>query len=48
LRAIERVRAAGFTVVHVLALVDRQEGGRQAVEKEVPLYTLFQKSDFVS
>jgi orotate phosphoribosyltransferase len=48
LRAIERVREAGFQVVHVLALVDRQEGGREAVEKEVPLFTLFQKSDFQS
>jgi orotate phosphoribosyltransferase len=32
LRAIEAVRAANGTVVGVLALVDREEGGRQAIE----------------
>jgi len=33
LRAIEAVRAANGTVVGVLALVDREEGGRDAIEK---------------
>jgi orotate phosphoribosyltransferase len=33
LRAIDAVREAGGTVVGVLALVDREEGGRQAIEK---------------
>jgi len=33
LRAIDAVRAAAGTVVGVLALVDREEGGRQAIEK---------------
>lgn len=33
LRAAEAVRAAGGTVVGVLALVDREEGGREAVER---------------
>jgi orotate phosphoribosyltransferase len=33
LRAIEAVRAIGGFVAGVLALVDREEGGRQAIEK---------------
>ncbi len=32
LRAVEAVRAAGGTVLGVLALVDREEGGREALE----------------
>lgn len=32
LKAVEAVRAAGSTVVGVLALVDREEGGREALE----------------
>jgi orotate phosphoribosyltransferase len=32
LRAVEAVRAAGGEVVGVLALVDREEGGREALE----------------
>jgi orotate phosphoribosyltransferase len=31
-KAIDAVRAAGGTVVGVLALVDREEGGREALE----------------
>lgn len=46
LRAIERARAAGLDVRQVLALVDRQEGGREAVEKLAPLAALYDKSDF--
>lgn len=33
LRAVEAVRAAGGTVVGVLAVVDREEGGREALEQ---------------
>jgi orotate phosphoribosyltransferase len=33
LRAIEAVRSANMFVVGVLALVDREEGGREAIEK---------------
>jgi orotate phosphoribosyltransferase len=33
LRAIEAVRSAGAFVAGVLALVDREEGGRQTIEK---------------
>jgi len=42
LRAIEAVRAAGYTVVGVLAVVDREEGGRETIEREaaVPVLAL--------
>jgi len=32
LKAVDAVRAAGGTVLGVLALVDRQEGGREVLE----------------
>jgi len=47
LRAIERARGAGLDVKHALALVDRLEGGRAAIEAHVPLTSLFSKSDFL-
>ena len=47
LRAIERSRGGGLDVRCVLALVDRQEGGREAVEKECALHTLFTREDFL-
>ncbi len=34
LKAVDAVRAAGGTVVGVLALVDREEGGREAIEAQ--------------
>ena len=34
LRAVSAIRAMGSTVVGVLAVVDREEGGREALEKE--------------
>ena len=46
LKAIERARLHGLDVRRVFTLVDREEGGREAVEKEVPLTALFKKSDF--
>lgn len=47
LKAVDRVRAEGFTVLGVVALVDRAEGGRAAVEAAgVPLRSLFVRSDF--
>ena len=49
LRAIDAVRAANGTVVGVLALVDREEGGRQAIEQiGVPVVALTTKSQIIS
>ncbi len=47
--AIDRVKAAGHEIVAVLALVDREEGGAEAVKQAsgVPLESLFRLSDFV-
>ena len=47
LRAIERAKAAGFRILHAIGLVDREEGGREAVTKETPLTTLFTRHDFL-
>jgi len=47
LRAIERARLAGFTVLHAIGLVDRLEGGREAVVAETPMTTLFTRRDFL-
>jgi orotate phosphoribosyltransferase len=47
LKAIERARAAGLVVLHALAIVDRLEGGREAVTKEAPLTALFTRRDFL-
>ncbi|HWU91327.1 MAG TPA: orotate phosphoribosyltransferase [Kofleriaceae bacterium] len=47
LKAIERARLAGLVVVHALAIVDRLEGGRAAIERETPLAALFTRRDFL-
>jgi orotate phosphoribosyltransferase len=47
LKAIERAQLAGFRVLHAIGLVDRLEGGREAVEKHAPLTTLFTRKDFL-
>jgi len=47
LKAIERARLAGLVVVHAIGLVDRLEGGREAVTREAPLTTLFTRRDFL-
>jgi orotate phosphoribosyltransferase len=48
-KAIEAVRAGGGLVVGVLALVDREEGGRQTLEAEgVPVASLVRASEIVS
>lgn len=45
--AIERAKAAGYDVKRVLSVVDREEGGREAIEAlGYSLETLFKKSDF--
>jgi orotate phosphoribosyltransferase len=47
-KAIERCRAEGLVPVSCLALVDRREGGREAIEAEgVPLDAVFAREDFV-
>lgn len=47
-KAIDAVRSEGGTVVGVLALVDRQEGGREALETAgVPVVVLTTADDIV-
>jgi orotate phosphoribosyltransferase len=46
LKAIERARGFGLDVKLIIGLVDREEGGREALEAEAPLVTLFRKRDF--
>lgn len=48
LKAIERCRDEKLEVVGCLALVDRMEGGREAIEAQgVPLTPLFTRKDFL-
>lgn len=47
LQAIERARLAELVVLHAVAIVDRLEGGHEAVTKETPLSTLFTRRDFL-
>lgn len=47
LRALERARDAGLRPIHALAIVDRLEGGREAIEAQVPLTALFTRKDFL-
>lgn len=48
LKAIERCRAERLEPVACLALVDRLEGGREAIEAEgVPLEALYTRKDFI-
>lgn len=48
LKAVSRAREFELDVRHVVALVDREEGGRAAVEAEVPLTALYGRGDFRS
>ncbi len=48
LKAIERCRAEQLVPVACVALVDRLEGGREAIEAQgVPLDALFTRKDFI-
>ncbi len=48
LKAAEKLRAGGYTVVGVIALVDRLEGGRDAIEAAgLPLVALYTRHDFM-
>jgi orotate phosphoribosyltransferase len=46
LLAVARAREHGLIVRHVVALCDREEGGRQAVEAEVPMTALYRRTEF--
>lgn len=47
MKAIERARAEGLVPVGAFAVVDRQEGGREAIEAlGVPAFSLFTRGDF--
>ncbi|RQW79659.1 MAG: orotate phosphoribosyltransferase [Methanothrix sp.] len=46
LRAVERIAAAGYQPVQALTILDRQEGGREAIsEKGFELQALFTRAD---
>ncbi len=48
LKAIEAIRAAGGKVVFCLVLVDREEGGRPAIEADgVPVVSIFTRSELI-
>jgi orotate phosphoribosyltransferase len=48
LRAVEQIRASGFEVAGVLAVVDRSEGGADAIAAAgLPFIALFARSDFM-
>jgi orotate phosphoribosyltransferase len=45
-KAVERARKCGLKVVGLLALIDRQEGGREVIESMgIPFQALFTKED---
>jgi len=47
LKAVEKIRDAGLVVERCVAIVDRQEGGEEALEKEgVQLISLYNLEDF--
>ena len=46
LKAVTRAREFGLQVRLIVGLVDREEGGREALEKEAPLVTLFRRREF--
>ena len=45
IRAIERAQSAELDIVHVVGIVDRECGGRQAIEQHAPFTTLFTVED---
>jgi orotate phosphoribosyltransferase len=46
IKAIKRARRCGLKVIGVLALIDRQEGGRQAIERlGMPFRSVFTKEE---
>ena len=48
IRAMDVLRQAGYEIAGVVALVDRLEGGREAIEKNgVALTALYTRNDFI-
>lgn len=48
LKAVEKLRGAGYRVAGVIALVDRLEGGREAIEAAgLPFVALYTRRDFM-
>ncbi|AAC07702.1 uridine 5-monophosphate synthase [Aquifex aeolicus VF5] len=48
LKAVKACREYGLEVIGVFAVVDREEGGRENIEKEgIPLYSLFKLSELL-
>jgi orotate phosphoribosyltransferase len=48
LKAVETLRAAGAKVIGIVTLVDREEGGADAIrEAGLPLVTIARRSDFM-
>jgi orotate phosphoribosyltransferase len=47
LKAITRAREFGLDVKLIVGLVDREEGGRESLEREAPLVSLFRRRDFL-
>jgi orotate phosphoribosyltransferase len=48
LKAAAKLRDAGYEVAGVVALVDRLEGGREAIERDdLKLIALFTRDDFI-
>jgi orotate phosphoribosyltransferase len=46
IKAINRARRSGLKVIGVLALIDRQEGGREAIERQgLPFRAIFTKEE---
>ncbi|MBI4459241.1 MAG: orotate phosphoribosyltransferase [Acidobacteria bacterium] len=41
IKAIEQAKAAGFDVIAAICLVDREESGRQEIEKLCPFHSVF-------
>src|SRR2546421_4092603 len=46
LKAVARAREFGLEAALIVGLGDREEGGREALEREAPLHTLLSRRDF--
>jgi orotate phosphoribosyltransferase len=47
LRAARTLEDAGYVIAGVVALVDREEGGREAIEAKTKLIALYTRRDFI-